>query len=380
MNMRANRTSRNRQLGLTMIELMVALALGLVITAAVGYVYLSGLQGYRTQDALSRMQENARYAFEIISTDVRLAGSLGCDHATAANDLVDNTDWFKDVLGKPLNGEDDVTSGSACAAWATPCKVGTDMVTSLYADNTQEHIVQAHDLTTSLMTLDTIDGITSGELLVVTDCSHTAIFQATAVDATGKTVEHLDAASAGSPAGSGNLSEKLGTVSMPGPVYNPYTYVLGSKVYPLHAATYYIATNPAGQPALYRQVPQGNPPTPTAEEVVEGVEGMQILFGVDMDDTNDNSDNFTLATTPYLKTEAYKTSAEIIALAPTASIPDWWARVTSIKISLLLRTTEDGVLDKSQTYTFPAWAGSSTTAGDRRLRKVFTHVIDLRNR
>jgi len=369
MNMRANRTSRYRQLGLTMIELMVALALGLVITAAVGYVYLSGLQGYRTQDALSRMQENARYAFEVISTDVRLAGSLGCDHATAANDLVNNTDWYKDVLGKPLAGDDDVTAASACAAWGTPCKVGTDMVASLYADNTQEHIVQAHDLTTSLITLDTIDGISSGDLLVATDCSHAAVFQTTAVDATGKTVEHLDAASAGSPAGSGNLSEKLGTVS-PGPVFNPYTYVLGSKVYPLHAATYYIATNPAGQPALYRLVPQGDPPTPTAEEVVEGVEDMQILFGEDTDNTNDNSDNFTGATTPYLKTEVYHGAGSVVD----------WGRVTSIKISLLLRTTEDSVLDKSQTYTFPAWAASTTTAGDRRLRKVFTHVIDLRNR
>jgi type IV pilus assembly protein PilW len=52
-------------------------------------------------------------------------------------------------------------------------------------------------------------------------------------------------------------------------------------------------------------------------------------------------------------------------------------RVVSVRISLLMRTVEDNVLPESQTY---AYNGGSTTPADRRLRKVFTHVVAMRNR
>jgi type IV pilus assembly protein PilW len=53
----------------------------------------------------------------------------------------------------------------------------------------------------------------------------------------------------------------------------------------------------------------------------------------------------------------------------------------SVRISLLMRTLEDNVVPEPQTYRYNLDpADDSITATDRRLRKVFTHVIKMRNR
>jgi type IV pilus assembly protein PilW len=65
---------RQQQLGLSLVELMVALVLGLVLMSGVIQVFLSSRQTYSTNEAVSRMQENGRFALEFISRSARLAG------------------------------------------------------------------------------------------------------------------------------------------------------------------------------------------------------------------------------------------------------------------------------------------------------------------
>ena len=72
--------SRARMRGLSLIELMIATTISLVILAAVGWVYQGTSQTYRSHDALARMQEGARYAFELMSKDLRMAGVAGCPY------------------------------------------------------------------------------------------------------------------------------------------------------------------------------------------------------------------------------------------------------------------------------------------------------------
>ena len=64
--------------GFTLVEMMIAMTLGLIVLAGVGWVYFGTMRTYRTHDGLSRMQEGARYAFELISHDLRMAGVAGC--------------------------------------------------------------------------------------------------------------------------------------------------------------------------------------------------------------------------------------------------------------------------------------------------------------
>ena len=64
--------------GVTLIELMISLTIGLLIIAGIGFAFLASRQGFRSQDALSRMQEGARTAFEIMGRDIRQTGFRGC--------------------------------------------------------------------------------------------------------------------------------------------------------------------------------------------------------------------------------------------------------------------------------------------------------------
>ncbi len=61
------------QRGLTLVELMVALALSLLLLAGTIQIFISSKQSYRVQDALSRLQENSRAAVDLLSRDIRAA-------------------------------------------------------------------------------------------------------------------------------------------------------------------------------------------------------------------------------------------------------------------------------------------------------------------
>lgn len=92
-----------------------------------------------------------------------------------------------------------------------------------------------------------------------------------------------------------------------------------------------------------------------AQTIVEDVENMQILYG-------ENTDSDTLGVA-----DRY---------IPANNVGRW-DRVVSVRISLLLRTPEDNLVDSPQPYIFN---GATVTPSDRRQRRVFTTTITLRNR
>lgn len=63
-----------RQNGLSLIELMVALALGLVLMVGVLQVFLTTRQTYANSEAMTRLQDNGRFALEMIAGSARNAG------------------------------------------------------------------------------------------------------------------------------------------------------------------------------------------------------------------------------------------------------------------------------------------------------------------
>ena len=68
------------QQGITLIELMIALVIGLLATGAMLKVYVDSSRLYRFNESLARIQENGRFGLEFIRRDARMAGSLGCNH------------------------------------------------------------------------------------------------------------------------------------------------------------------------------------------------------------------------------------------------------------------------------------------------------------
>jgi type IV pilus assembly protein PilW len=114
--------------------------------------------------------------------------------------------------------------------------------------------------------------------------------------------------------------------------------------------SYFVGNNAAGLPALFRVAGTA------VEELVDGVEDVDILYGLD-----------TSAPEPDGIADTYVR-----------------AQVVSVRISVLVVGPENNVATAAQTYTFRDDNGDgvadSQTAPDRRLRQVFTSTIALRNR
>lgn len=109
---------RRGQQGLTLVEIMVALLIGLILIAGVIEVFLGTRQNYRFQEALARVQENGRYAIEIIGRDLRQGGYAGCATLeTVTPSIVTVGPVF--ALGSFILGDDP----------ALPAAAGTNSVT-----------------------------------------------------------------------------------------------------------------------------------------------------------------------------------------------------------------------------------------------------------
>lgn len=62
-----------KQIGFTLIELMIALALGLVVVAAATLLFLTGVRSQAMQQGVSDLQDNANFGLNYITQDIRLA-------------------------------------------------------------------------------------------------------------------------------------------------------------------------------------------------------------------------------------------------------------------------------------------------------------------
>jgi type IV pilus assembly protein PilW len=82
--------TKHRARGITLIELMVALAIGSLLIAGAVFVYIQSRSTYRVSDTVARLQENARYALSVIEPDLQLAGNYGYSNDGAAFSFVTN--------------------------------------------------------------------------------------------------------------------------------------------------------------------------------------------------------------------------------------------------------------------------------------------------
>lgn len=67
-------TSRPRSGGFTLVEVMIAIAIGLFLTAVVAHLFVNSRSAYNTTDEISRLQENMRFAYDLLTRTVHLTG------------------------------------------------------------------------------------------------------------------------------------------------------------------------------------------------------------------------------------------------------------------------------------------------------------------
>lgn len=69
---------KSKQSGFGLVEVMVAMVLGLLVVLGITQIFVSSKQTYEAQDASARLQEDARYVLSRITQELRMAGMFGC--------------------------------------------------------------------------------------------------------------------------------------------------------------------------------------------------------------------------------------------------------------------------------------------------------------
>ena len=99
------------QKGLTLIEIMVAMSIGLFMIAGVIHVFSSTKESYRTQEAVARIEVNSRFSLEIMTGNIRMAGYKKDPWADSKNVFGTVTTLFPTV-GQIVSGSEGGSSDS----------------------------------------------------------------------------------------------------------------------------------------------------------------------------------------------------------------------------------------------------------------------------
>ena len=196
--------------GVTLVELMVALVLGLVVVAAALAVFLANRQTYVAAQDMGRMQEASRVAFELMSRDIREAGGGVCgndggDVVNVLNSPAANwyTDFAGGVRGYPA------TTPFADAAFGTGAGArvqGTEAI-ELKSAYQADVTIAKHDPPSAQFKANTVaHDMSPGDIVMACDAEHATIFQVTnASPGTNDTIVHNTGAST-----PGNCTKGLG--------------------------------------------------------------------------------------------------------------------------------------------------------------------------
>jgi type IV pilus assembly protein PilW len=298
---------RRAQAGLTLVEMMVAITVGLILLAGVIQIFASNKQTYRVQDATSRLQENGRFAVDMLRRDIRMAGFWGCNS---------NISTISSNLNSPANYVD-ITLGGISGTDGAAGAPDTITLQGAYSSGLN---VNSHSQAAASFATPAGNDLKQFEIIVVSDCTKADISQIS-----------------NATPGSGSVVVNTG-VGVPGNATKPPQYPPGSTIYHVRKLTYSIQNDASGQPGLFLNEDGVD------QEVVEGVEDMQIVYGEDTDGDG-TANRYVPAGTAGLNME----------------------NVVSVRVALTLRTLEDNV-------------ALTSASGDRRIRNTFDTTVVLRNR
>ena len=329
---------KHLQRGLSLIELLVSMSIGLFLLAGAVSVLGKGRDLYRTNDAAARLQETARYAMSTIEADLRMANYWGL---MSRADLVEN--------GPALNL---ASIPDVDPAYALPAGLGgyTATINSCGA-------MWAVKLPAYVEANNNGYGYACAEF----DTAEPASDQLTIRRAA---TQVITAAALGASAGQIKIqtSRVQGSLFADGALPTGYAAAL-SETRALVAHGYYVdqtSEQNAATPSLRRKQLAfvGGAPVIQDQEIIPGVEDLQVEFGVDRN-ADQNADFFVPPGT------ALAGGQEIVA----------------VRVWLLVRAeqTETGFID-DRTYAYADRVGGAAyTPGDNFRRVLVAKTIALRN-
>ncbi|MFO7530531.1 MAG: PilW family protein [Marinobacter sp.] len=349
-------TLRKSQRGLSLVELMIALALSVTLIFGIFTVYLDSSRTSRMSTALARTQEAARIATDIMARDMRMVGFQGCaDQDDVTLNIIADNPPTADFFETTLRGWE-VTDG----AWADGTEfdgtgiesgavVGSDVI-SVQRGETME-IELAGNMSADNANIqvqgDDVVRFSQNDVVMISDCEAADLFR----------ISSQPASDTWAHANNVNSTNRLSQA-----------YTDSARIMRFSSSVYYVADTGRDDTrgndilALYRQINNLDGSAQTPQEIVEGVENLQIEYGELLGTNN-------------------------VRYRPADEVGDM-ASVIALRIGLLI-SNADPVRDDNDTsdYALPgetiteaSGGGTVTHPEDQRLRRTFVTTVMLRNR
>lgn len=337
------------QAGMTLIELLIALALSSLLLTGI----ISVVQGNKATlvlaDSVVKSQESGRFSLEVLARDIRMAGYGGCINAyQKVVSHLDTTDAQysaeKHDFTNVITVIDSYTTGVHQAAFGgvTPLENSDVFITggTVPTDILVSKMPAANATTIQVAgPASQIGALKKGAVVMVTDCNSASVFAISKATAGVKstTLEHVKVVANGPD----NTSDTIGV-----------SYASGSSVMLMNRVAYFIAPGSFGDAnSLYRYSTLES--SGVAVELIPFIEDLTFTYGVDID-ADQNIDS-------------YATGDELIALATAAGV-NIENLLVSVQIELITRSEKN--VKAAQLTGFP---------DDGHLRKRFTSVVQIRN-
>jgi type IV pilus assembly protein PilW len=356
--------------GFSMVELMVAITLALVVTAAVVSVFVGSRAAYQSTSGTAAATDGGRFALSFIQESARGAGYMAC--ASGFIDAVQPTtnqlayDFQHGVMGFEAVGSTPASAialpatqvaGAGAGSWLADADATVAPVTDFTGASANQvsnsdvlvlrsslpratpvYLTLGNNVGDSTVAVSSDGGMQPGQIAAVSDCSQAVTFQIASVPA--GTPTNITLAAAGN--GAATLNSQ---------------FPVGAQVMPLTTSVYYIGQGMDGDTALRRldlNGVQNGPGVFSDEELVPDIENMQVLYGIAAAGT----------TTP----TQYVTADQVTD----------FNTVVAIKIAVLAASPPSGKqVAPAQPYNL---LGTQVTVPqDTRTRKVFDITINLRD-
>ncbi len=328
--------------GMTLVELMVGLALGMFLVTVMGTIYLGNRATFAAQESGSRTQENGRFVMDTIANDVRMSGFRGCLGINPVDNTLNTPAALLYDFATPIWGSRN--GGAWSPALTAPASglgalAAGDVLVIRRPTGPGWSLINEMSSVTAALSITPTGNFAQGDLLMVADCAGASVLQATNAN----------------PGTSGSIAHAVGA-GTPGVARNAFTRVFSNDavVWRMQTLIYYLANSVRrpGQTALWVYANPAYDGREQVSELVAGVERLAFTFGVDTD-SDFAADRFR--------------SADQVAN---------WAQVVSVRVELLMAGSTESATTVAQPYVFD---GQSVTPGDRRQRTVMSMLVSLRN-
>lgn len=354
--------------GFSIVELMVALVLGLLVIAGVLQVFLGNRQAQRVEQSVSRVSENGRIALDLLGQDLRMAGYYGCAR-TLTGEINDPSSklFNRKATNLALSVSDDFLSNSVRGyardtggTWGpslptdlnktpfTGARNGSDLLAIYFANQTAAEIpTSAAPISGSSAITVEVPSVgtcfTQNMPVLIGNCKNVDLIRVTNTPDCSSTTLTLEHGTSGNT--DAQLSGSYGV--------NSHLMTLAQRVYYVKATG---RTSPRGDPvySLYRY--DGS----SEVELIEGIEFLHVLYGEQLSSGN----------------------VRYVA-ANDASLN--MANVVSVQVAMLAQSFDSVRTDvDTHDYTLlDETIGPTQTikhSGGHTLRRVYTATIELRNR